>query len=78
MADKDARWPDNAPGRYYVDEECIDCDLCREICPECFAYNEEEGHSFVCAQPANPEQEERCAEALESCPVGAIGDDGQA
>ena len=36
MADKDCRLPDNAPGRFYVDDQCIDCDACRETAPDFF------------------------------------------
>ena len=38
--------------------------------------NEDEGYSFVYKQPESPEEEELCREALEECPVEAIGDDG--
>jgi hypothetical protein len=34
------------------------------------------GHSYVYKQPENPEEEARCKEALEGCPVEAIGNDG--
>ena len=76
MADLTNKSPENVPGRYYVDETCIDCDLCHETAPGLFARNEEEGRSFVARQPQNPAEEALCAEALEGCPVDAIGDDG--
>ena len=76
MADKDSRLPENVPGRFYVDDQCIDCDACRETAPSCFARNDEKGYSFVHNQPASPDDEEQCMEALEGCPVEAIGDDG--
>ena len=76
MADKEDRYPDNALGTYYVDEQCIDCDLCRQVAPDNFTRNEDEGYSFVYKQPSTPEEEELCTEALEGCPVEAIGDDG--
>lgn len=69
-------WPDNVSGKYYVDEECIDCNLCSEIAPDNFRVNEEDGHDYVYKQPTTSEEEELCAEAMESCPVEAIGDDG--
>ena len=31
-----------ASGRYYVDSQCIDCDLCRETAPANFIRNDEE------------------------------------
>ena len=76
MADKEQRLEDNAPGAYYVDSECIDCDLCREVAPENFTRNEDEGHSFVNKQPETDEERELCEEARDSCPVEAIGEDG--
>jgi ferredoxin len=76
MADIEDKYPDNVPGKYYVDEECIDCDLCRQTAPDNFERNEDEGYSYVYKQPVNANEEELCIEALEGCPVEAIGDDG--
>ena len=76
MADKEDKYSDNVSGTYYVDEQCIDCDLCRQVAPDNFTRNEDEGYSFVYKQPSTPEEEELCTEALEGCPVEAIGDDG--
>ena len=72
------KYPDNVPGKYYVDDQCIDCDLCRETAPENFTRNEDGGFSFVFKQPTSPEEETLCKEAMEGCPVEAIGNDGQA
>lgn len=77
MADKDDKTEGNAPGKYYVDSNCIDCDLCRETAPEIFARNDDEGFSYVIRQPQTDEETELCNEALEGCPVEAIGDDGE-
>jgi ferredoxin len=76
MADKDNRLPDNVRGRYYVDDQCIDCDACRETAPRFFTRNDQKGYSFVHQQPSTPEEEELCLEAMEGCPVEAIGKDG--
>ena len=76
MAELEDKYPDNVAGKFYVDEQCIDCDLCRETAPENFIRNEDEGYSFVYKQPENSEEEALCREALEGCPVEAIGDDG--
>ena len=76
MADADSKYEDNAPGKFYVDEECIDCDLCREIAPTMYHRNDEGGYSFVAKQPEGEEEEELAKEAMEGCPVEAIGDDG--
>jgi ferredoxin len=76
MAAFDKRYPNNVAGRFYVDDQCIDCDLCRETAPENFTRNEDGGHSFVHQQPTSAEQELQCKEAMEGCPVEAIGNDG--
>jgi ferredoxin len=76
MAEKENKYEDNAAGKYYCDEECIDCDLCRETAPENFKRNEDGGYSFVYKQPENDEEEALCVEAMEGCPVEAIGSDG--
>lgn len=77
MADKDDKNAENVPGKFYVDASCIDCDLCRETAPEIFARQDDEGYSYVKKQPETPEEEDSAAEALEGCPVEAIGDDGE-
>jgi len=78
MASRADRYPDNVPGRFYVDEQCIDCDACRATAPDNFKRNDENGYSFVYHQPQTPEQEAQCKEALQGCPVEAIGSDGDA
>jgi ferredoxin len=77
MADPTDKVADSVPGKYYVDSNCIDCDVCRETAPNNFQANEDEGYSYVSKQPENDEEEAKCQEALESCPVEAIGDDGE-
>lgn len=77
MADFDDKVPENVDGRYYVDTSCIDCNLCRDVAPKNFGHQEEGGYAFVSKQPASEEEEEACAEAKDSCPVEAIGDDGE-
>ncbi len=76
MADYENRHPENVTGLFFVDEQCIDCDLCRETAPNNFTRQEDNGYSYVYKQPENEEEEQQCREALEGCPVEAIGDDG--
>lgn len=73
MADSDKKWPDNVDGRYFVDDQCIDCDACRTEAPSNFKRNDEHGYSYVYKQPTNEEEEARCKSAMEACPVEAIG-----
>ena len=76
MAERDDKVPENVEGAFYVDDTCIDCDACREMAPANFVRSEEEGYSYVSKQPDNPEEEEQCRDALEGCPVEAIGENG--
>jgi ferredoxin len=76
MADAENKYPENVPGKFYVDDQCIDCDLCRETAPANFKRNDDGGHSYVYKQPESPEEETLCKEAMEGCPVEAIGNDG--
>jgi len=77
MADAANKYAENIAGKYFVDNQCIDCDLCRETAPDNFKRNEDGGYSFVYKQPASPDEEARCKEAKEACPVEAIGDNGE-
>ena len=77
MANKENKYSDNINGRFYVDTQCIDCDLCRQTAPNNFDRNQSGGYSFVKKQPETPEEEVVCKEALEGCPVEAIGQDGE-
>jgi ferredoxin len=74
MADVANRYPENLAGKYYVDNQCIDCDLCRETAPSNFGRNDDGGYSYVFKQPSSPDEEKLCKEAMEGCPVEAIGD----
>ena len=75
MADPANKVESNIAGKWYVDDECIDCDLCRTTAPDNFKANEDEGYSFVFKQPESPEEEELCEQAKEEGPVEAIGAD---
>jgi ferredoxin len=76
MATYANRYPQNVPGKFFVDDQCIDCDLCRETAPDNFTRNEEGGFSYVYKQPTTPAEEAQCRDAMDGCPVTAIGDNG--
>ena len=76
MADNTDKVADNVDGPWFVDSNCIDCDLCRQSAPENFLRNEDEGYTYVSKQPGNEEEEANMRDAMEECPVEAIGDDG--
>ncbi|HRK01844.1 MAG TPA: ferredoxin [Oligoflexia bacterium] len=73
MADKNKKWEDNVPGKFFVDDQCIDCDACRTEAPSNYTRNNSHGYSYVFKQPTTPEEEKACQAALEACPVEAIG-----
>jgi ferredoxin len=77
MANKDDKYEDNAAGKFFVDTQCIDCDVCRVTAPANFKRNEEKGYSYVFKAAETPEEDSQCQEALDSCPVEAIGNDGE-
>jgi ferredoxin len=76
MADRNDRNPRNVPGRYYNDNSCIDCDLCRGIAPEIFTRDDDEGLTYVHRQPVTATEMARAEEAMASCPTETIGNDG--
>ncbi len=76
MADPTQKLSENVAGKYYVDAQCIDCDVCRVTAPGNFQRSDQKGYSYVFRQPADPEEEAQCQEAMDCCPVEAIGKDG--
>ena len=76
MATVANKFKENAAGQYYVDDACIDCDLCRQAAPGNFQ-RIDAGYSIVAKQPETPQEEAQCHQAMGACPVEAIGNDGQ-
>ena len=76
MATFSERYPKNLPGRYYIDADCTDCDLCRELAPQNIRRDDEHGYSYVYRQPVTPEEIALCEEGVEGCPTSAVGNDG--
>ncbi len=76
MADPDDKNPLNVPGRYYNDQTCIDCDLCREIAPQIFRRDDDEGLTYVWHQPHGGEEIALAEAARHACPTETIGNDG--
>ncbi|HYM59798.1 MAG TPA: MBL fold metallo-hydrolase [Thermoanaerobaculia bacterium] len=71
MAQLAARLPTNAPGDFYVDSSCIDCDACRQIAPGVFHDTGEQ--SAVYHQPDTAEELLAAQKALIACPTSSIG-----
>ncbi|NLD61251.1 ferredoxin [Candidatus Sumerlaeota bacterium] len=75
MADKNNKAAGSAAGKYFVDaEECIACGICGDTAPNNIKI---EDKAFVSKQATSADEENALAEAKDSCPVQAIGDDGE-
>lgn len=71
MAGVERRLAGNADGSFFVDDTCIDCDLCRQIAPATFAADGE--YSVVHSQPDGDVETRGAVMALLACPTGSIG-----
>ena len=76
MANRNQKTPGNVPGAFYVDDSCIDCDMCRTVAPEFFSRFDEGGYSIVHHQPVTADEADRAQKGMESCPTESIGNDG--
>ena len=76
MADPKHRQPENAPGKYYVDDTCVPCHVCVDEAPGLLQYAADEGHVFFARQPVTPEEIRAAENAMKGCPTEAIGNDG--
>lgn len=76
MAEFAHRLTRNAIGRYYVDDTCIDCDLCRSTAPAFFARDDESGYSYTHHQPRTADEIAQAEECRIACPTESIGNDG--
>jgi ferredoxin len=72
MARSRDRLRENAPGDFFVDSTCIDCDLCRQLAPKVFTRDDRRGQSVVAHQPANDAERHRALMALVTCPTASI------
>jgi ferredoxin len=85
MADAANKWADNVGGQsvvkgkrvsFFVDKECILCSVCSDAAPNNFRMSDDEDHDICYKQPDSEEELSQCYEAVENCPVEAIGDNG--
>ena len=76
MADIANKAKKSVAGKYYVDQNCISCGQCRDIAADYFAEDPESGVFYVNKQPVTPEGVTVCEDALKTCPVEAIGNNG--
>ena len=84
VADPRDKFDDNVSGSvkiggkeysFYVDRECIFCHVCSQAAPDNFKASDDGDHDYVYKQPENEAELEECYDAMEQCPVYAIGDD---
>lgn len=73
MAARGRAFPGNAPGSFFVDDSCIDCDTCRQVAPLSFV--DAGGHAEVRAQPMDADALRAAARAVVCCPTASIGSD---
>jgi len=85
MADRNDKYDDNIGGitvingkkySFYVDRECILCSVCSDCAPDNFKVSDDDDHDICYKQPENEVELDLCQEAMDCCPVEAIGDDG--
>lgn len=57
--------------KYTVNENCIACGLCTDLCPQVFSLGDE-GTAVAIESDVPAEAAESAAEAMDSCPVSAI------
>jgi len=74
MANPQRKRPGNAPGDFFVDATCIDCDTCRWVARGLFT--EVDGGSAVTRQPATPAERRAAFLAMRACPTASIGCQG--
>ena len=70
------RYPLNVPGKYYINGQCTDCDLCRETAPNNIRRDDRTGISYVYKQPINADEIARVEEGVGGCPTEGVGNDG--
>ncbi len=77
MANRREKREENVSGKYYVDHTCIGSKFCADAAPSVFKMSEGGDHAYVVKQPGDATEEEQAREAMQGCPVEAIGDDGE-
>lgn len=77
MANRNDKAQKNVPGRFYVDKSCVCCGQCHEMAPKIFSEDTSNGGMYVAQQPTSETDIQLCQDAIQICPVEAIGDDGE-
>ncbi len=71
--------PLNAKGKFYIDQNtCLCSDACKYVAPNNFDYDASSNLGYyVSKQPETAQELEQMCEAINSCPVEAILEDGE-
>ncbi|MEJ6949744.1 ferredoxin [Natronospora cellulosivora (SeqCode)] len=77
MAEKNNMLSENVAGEFYVDEQCIACELCVSEAEENFKMKDDGAYAYVYKQAESDSEHDACLDAMHGCPVDAIGDDGE-
>jgi glyoxylase-like metal-dependent hydrolase (beta-lactamase superfamily II) len=64
------RHPDNAPGDWYIDRECMDCSAARSVAPDLIVSRG--GQSVFARQPTTPEEVMMAWRARLLCPTASV------
>lgn len=75
MADPAQRHPANAPGSWFVDRTCINCDVSRQCAP--WMFGEADDQAIVVRQPATAAEIADATRAMLACPTASIGVQGK-
>ncbi|MGI9606772.1 MAG: 4Fe-4S domain-containing protein, partial [Acidimicrobiales bacterium] len=73
MARIEDRHPAGAPGDWFVDNRCFDCDAARQVAPGLIERNPNDGVSYFVKQPETPEEIEMAWLAVQVCPTRSVG-----
>jgi glyoxylase-like metal-dependent hydrolase (beta-lactamase superfamily II) len=68
-----ARHPGGAPGPWFVDDRCIDCDAARHVAPGLIVRNPGDGVSVFTRQPVTEEEVAMAWRAVLVCPTRSVG-----
>ena len=69
--------PKSCSGKFYVNCECLDHDLCRITAPTLFARDNFLGGAYVFKQPETEEELRLMKLCIDCCPMEAIRSDGE-
>lgn len=83
MSNKNMKNPLNVAGKFYCTDSndttgqgCISCGVCYSMAPKHFK-SDDMGCAYVANQPQTAEEIAACEDAMNSCPVQSIGNDGE-